>query len=272
MKTSTPKLLIEERPLQVEQRKFLGLFSSLINLVTLFIALIIVYIMLFPLDRVNKNNLDNYALHQAPSVEQPASIETAPSIELNKNLSDIKNYLIDLKKVISEDADNTQKMSKSFHIKLLVSSIKTKITSGSDFKMELEELRKFTYMQKDMNFQILHEYLSRPPTQVNMLISSLYDEAANHNKNNDGAGFIESAKHFFTNLFTVKKVEDHKIHATTNEITSIIVQLLLDGRIEAAYTVSNKFRGAHASIAKIADTLKPINDALNAASKVEIYG
>lgn len=262
MKTLTPKLPTEEKPQKTKPDGSIGPFTITLNLVTLFVAMGIAYMMLFPIEKDNKNDAE----YQAAQLRQWS--------EVSRGLAEVKTQLAEVKKAAEQDAArdaNWQKMSKGYHMQLLVGMIKNKIIAGDDFKGELEELNKFGISQKDPNFQVLHGYAAGGPVLVNAIISNLYDEATSH-KDVGSEGFIDSVKHFFTNLFTVKKVDEHKIHATSNEITSIIVQLLLDGRIEAAYTVASKFHGAHANITKIADTLKPASDALNAASKLEVYG
>lgn len=260
MKTLTLKSKAEEK-LASKPLKGIDPFTVSINLVTLFIAMGIAYILLFPLEPHNKDIAEYHASQQRQLSE------------VGKGLAEVKGALAELKENKDEIKDaNWQKLSKSYHLQLLTNIIKNKIIAGDDFKSELEELAKFGVARQDINFQVLQKYAAGDVVQIKTLIASLYDEATGHNKDAVRESFIDSMKHFFTNLFTVKKVEEHKIHATSNEITSIIIQLLLDGRIEAAYTVANKFHGAHASITKIADSLKAANDALLAASKLEGYG
>jgi hypothetical protein len=263
MKTLTPKLQTKGKPQEADASRFTHIFAVMVNLITLIITIGIIYILLFPVEYKNKDNT-GYSLAQLRQLN-----------EINKSLEDVKTQLTALKNLDKEGEMkdvNWQKMSKDYHLQLLITLIKNKIVAGDDFKSELEELNKFGIIQKDINFQVLKGYASADLVQVKALIANLYDEATTHSKAVDSGGFIDSVKHFFMNLFTVKKLDEHKMHATSNEIISIVVQLLLDGKLEAAYTVANKFHGVHDSIAKIADTLKPANDALNAADKLEVYG
>jgi hypothetical protein len=198
--------------------------------------------------------------------------------EIQKQANELNNRDEDWKKMFklaenSGQDEHWQKMSKAYHTQLLFNIIKSKIIVGEDFTTEVEELSKFSIDEKDPNFQVVKTY-SLPTAgklKVNELISHLYDDvAAKGSKHVATEGFISSVKHFFTNLFTVTKMDEHKLHASRNEITSIIVQLLLEGRIQAAYTVANKFNGVDESLTKIANELRPASEALNSLDKLNV--
>ncbi len=265
MKTLTPKSANKEKTSVPSEDNSVGWLVYLTigsNMATFLVVMVIAYIVTMSGIYHYKHNID------ASSHQNNDQLKWA---EVNNGLDDIKMRLDELQKQYTEAATrdpNWQKMSRDYHVQLLFNIIKNKIISGDDFRTEMEELNKFAIDDKSANFQTINNYLATDRLKVSELLSNLYDEAANRTKHPEGEGFINSVRHFFTNLFTVKKVDENKIHATSNEITSIIVQLLLEGRIQAAYVVASKFRGVDEGITKIADALRPASDALAAVDKL----
>jgi len=152
----------------------------------------------------------------------------------------------------------------------LADEIRKKIIFGEEFSQELAEMKKFSLSEEDANYQILSQYTAEKRVQIKALIANLYDVKSMADKQVSSQGFIESIKHFFSGLFVVQKVEGEKIHATSNEIISLTVQLLLEGKIESAYIVANKFRQVNGNITTLADNLKPARDALIAIDKLSV--
>ncbi|MDF3047729.1 MAG: hypothetical protein K0R73_847 [Candidatus Midichloriaceae bacterium] len=207
--------------------------------------------------------------------------------QLAVDLGRVMHELNDIKRISTESKDvekqshefyqkeeQWKKMSERYHLMLLANVIKKKIILGEGYAQELEEMKKFSLAHDDANYQILLEYMSAR-LNVKTLIAGLYDvkNTGNNKQQIASQGFIESIKHFFNGLFVVQKLEGEKIRATSNEIISLMVELLLDEEIEAAYIVANKFRQVNEDIANLAENLKPARDALIAVDKLSsIYG
>lgn len=161
------------------------------------------------------------------------------------------------------------KMSNSYHSGVLVHKIRAKIIAGSEFTKELEELEEFATSSNKRDVAALKEYNLVQHTGVKAIIAELHDEAANAGKNAQPVGVIDSIKNFFGHLFTVKKAEEVKVEIAEHDVSSIVVQLLLDDWVEAAYITASKYKSKSASIGKLVDELSPIVGALRHCDSIK---
>lgn len=172
-------------------------------------------------------------------------------------------------KLSEADEAAISKMSNGYHSAILAHKIRGKIIQGTDFSKELDDMRNFDMQDNKSSVQALTDYNSKEKVAVKNIITALHDDAMNGNKAQPSTGIIDSITHFFTHLWTVKKVDEVKLELTEHDVSSIIVQLLLDEWVEAAQITAVKYKDKSASIAKVAEQLSPIVAAINECKLIQ---
>ena len=172
-------------------------------------------------------------------------------------------------KISEADEAAINKMSNAYHSAILASKIRQKIIQGADFTKELDDMRGFEMQDNKRSIQALTDYNTKEKIAVKTIIASLHDDAMGIHKTQQSTGMIDAVTNFFTHLWTVKKVDEVKLELTEHDVSSIIVQLLLDEHVEAANITAVKYKDKSPSIAKVAEQLSPIVSALNECKNIQ---
>lgn len=194
------------------------------------------------------------------------------SVNPNNTQSGAQNHEVSSEtpcKLSEADEAAIGKMSNGYHSTILAHKIREKIIQGADFSKELDDMRSFDMPENKRSIQALTDYNSKAKVAVKTIIAALHDDAMNHHKTDQSSGIIDSITHFFTHLWTVKKVDEVKLELTEHDVSSIIVQLLLDEWVEAAQITAVKYKDKSPSIAKVAEQLAPIVAALNECKLIQ---
>lgn len=172
-------------------------------------------------------------------------------------------------KISDADEAAITKMSNAYHSAILASKIRQKIIQGTDFTKELDDMRGFEMQDNKRSIQALTDYNTKEKIAVKTIIASLHDDAMGMHKTQQSTGMIDAVTNFFTHLWTVKKVDEVKLELTEHDVSSIIVQLLLDEHVEAANITAVKYKDKSPSIAKVGEQLSPIVSALNECKNIQ---
>ena len=161
-----------------------------------------------------------------------------------------------------------------YQTNVIINRIKSKIASSHDFHADVVELNNLINSNNDKNLLMLNKLIETDPPKVKDIIMTIYENDNLSDVNGTHNGAINSVKNFFGSFFQIKKVEDNKIHLNKHQINSIILQLLIDGEIRAAFTIASKFATSNEISGKIISDLQIIDQiiaVLNKMKKSEVY-